>query len=737
VSSVHENVRTKGTAVSYDFPGRRRPVTVRLARWSAVHPWRAVGLWLAFVVIAVAVGNLSGLHTAGDTDYMSGQSQQAARWLDSSGLAAPDTENVLVTPRGGTLDRGRAGAALADAARAMSALPEVAGVGRPATSPDGSAMTVQVTLVHDAEVKPLLRATKAVQVDYPDLRVEEVGSKSLDDAVNKQVGDDLSAAATYSLPVTLVILLVAFGAIIAAGVPVLLALSAVAAATGLTALVSHLVPSADTVSSMILLMGMAVGVDYSLFYVKRARAERHRGRSQLDAVEIAAETAGHSVLVSGLAVVVSMVGLYMAADTTFAALATGSIIVVAVAVLGSLTVLPALLVKLGKRIDRPRVPVLWRLTTQDREPRFWSWLLRPSLRHPGRTLVISVLALAALAAPALGLKLASDSPRSLPDSIAEKHVYTRLTEAFPSHQAEQEIVVKADAASAGAVRGALHDLVGTATASGAFVRDGAEVRTSADHTVTVLRLHAPFDAESGRARDGVTALRHGLVADALRDVPGAHWAVGGDTASSMDTDQHMADGLPWVIGFVVLFTVLIMGWVFRSAVIALTTAVVNLLSAGAAFGVLVLVFQHSWAESLLGFRSTGKIINWIPLFTFAVLFGLSMDYHVFVLSRIREAVARGLSTREAVREGITRSAGTVTSAAIVMVSVFAIFASLHMIEMKELGLGLAVAVLVDAVVIRAIVLPSVMTLLGRWNWWPGRIARRPEPVARTAELAGV
>jgi RND superfamily putative drug exporter len=334
------------------------------------------------------------------------------------------------------------------------------------------------------------------------------------------------------------------------------------------------------------------------------------------------------------------------------------------------------------------------------------------------------------------MKLASDSPQSLPDSIAEKHVYLRLTEAFPSHQAQQEIVVKAGAEEAGAVRDALHELVGTATRSGAFLRDGADVRTSADGTVSVLRLQAPYDAESHQAREGVTALRHGLVAKAVRDVPGARWAVGGDTASSMDTDQHMADGLPWVIGFVVLFTVLIMGWVFRSAVIAVTTAAVNLLSTGAAFGVLVLVFQHSWAESLLGFKSTGTIINWIPLFTFAVLFGLSMDYHVFVLSRIREAAARGLSTREAVREGITRSAGTVTSAAVVMVSVFAIFASLHMIEMKQLGVGLAVAVLVDALVIRAIILPSAMTLLGRWNWWPGRMAR-PQPVATPAELARV
>ena len=716
----------------------RRPVTVRLARWSATHPGRAVALWLALVVAAIAVGSLSGLHTGNDIDYMSGQSQQAARWLHDAKLEAPDTENVLVTARSGRLEQARAHAALAAAAQRMDGLKQVAAVGRPVTAPDRSAMTVQVTLRHDADVQPLLDATKAIQRDYPDVRVEQVGSKSLNDAVNKQVGDDLSAAGTFSLPVTLAILLVAFGAIIAAGVPLLLALSAVGAATGLNALISHLVPSIDTANSMILLMGMAVGVDYSLFYVKRARAERHRGHSQLDAVEIAAETAGHSVLVSGFAVIVSMAGLYFAQDTTFASLANATIIVVAVAVLGSLTVLPALLVKLGRRIDRPRVPVLWRLTTQDRPPRFWLAVLRPSLHHPARTLIVSVLALGAIALPALGLKLASDSPQSLPDSIAEKHVLARLNDAFPNHQAEQKVVVRADAGQATQVSEALRHLARTASTGGAFVKESPRINRSLDGTVTVLRLDAPFDAESHPARTGVKALRDGLVADALRGVPGARWAVGGDTASSMDTDQHMADGLPWVIGFVVLFTMIVMAWVFRSAVIALVTAAVNLLSAGAAFGVLVLTFQHSWAESLLGFHSTGTVINWIPLFTFSVLFGLSMDYHVFVLSRIREGVQRGLSTRDAIREGIAGSAGTVTSAAIVMVSVFAIFASLHMIEMKELGVSLAVAVLVDAVVVRAIVLPSLMTLLGRWNWWPGRIDVRPaDPAPALRELTRV
>jgi RND superfamily putative drug exporter len=737
VMSVRTQHASKGTVVSQNSGAQARPITVRLARWSATHPWRAIALWLVFVTASVAIGSTTGLNQLSDIDQMSGQSKQAAQWLHDSGLESPDTENVLVTARSGQLDATDARQALTAAAGRMRELPQVAAVADPVTAADRSAMTLQVTLRKDAEAKPLLDATAAVQQDFPDLRVEQVGSVSMDDAISNQVGSDLSAAATYSLPVTLIILLIAFGAIVAAGVPVLLALSAVASATGLATIASQVMPSAETISSMILLVGMAVGVDYSLFYVKRARAERHRGHSQLDAVEIAAETAGHSVLVSGLAVMVSMFGLYFADDAIFASLATGSIIVVAVAVLGSLTVLPALLVKLGRRIDRPRVPVLWRLTPQDREPRLWSALLRPSLNHPVRTLTISVVLLGAVAAPALGMKLASGSLDSLPSSIAETHTMKRLTGAFPAKATDQRIVVTASSGQAAEVEHALRDVARAAGSTGLFVgKTSTDLRASSDGTVHVLTLNAPFDAEAAKAREGVGQLRSTLLPAALRDVAGARFAVGGDTASSVDTDKNMSEQLPWVIGFVVLLTMLIMGWVFRSVVIAVTTAAVNLLSAGAAFGVLVLTFQNSWAESLLGFESTGRLINWIPLFTFAVLFGLSMDYHVFVISRIREAAARGLSTRDAIREGITGSAGTVTSAALVMVSVFAIFASLHMIEMKEIGIGLAVAVLVDALVVRVIVLPSLMMLLGRWNWWPGRI-KVTAPDRTAGELVSV
>ena len=454
------------------------------------------------------------------------------------------------------------------------------------------------------------------------------------------------------------------------------------------------------------------------------------------------------MVVSGLAVVVSMVGLYLAHDAVFASLATGSIIVVAIAVLGSLTVLPAMLAKIGNRIDRPRVPVLWRLTGQagtpanQRAPRVWSAMLRPALGNPGRTLMVTVLALTALALPALGLTLHSDSQQSLPKSIPAVQTLDRISAAFPGQQSTDEIVVTAAPSAAAAVQHELQTVHDQLVGNGLFAAGGSpELAVSTDRTVHVLRVQVPFDPESGSARQGVTLLRNSLLRTARTGIPGSRWLVAGDAASSLDYDRHLASRLPWVIGFVVGLTMLIMLFVFSSVLIALLTAAMNLLSAGAAFGVLVLVFQHSWAEGLLGFRSTGAVINWIPLFTFAVLFGLSMDYHVFVLSRIREAALAGCSMPAAVRSGITRSAGTITNAAAVMVSVFAIFASLHMVEMKELGVSLAVAVLIDALVVRAVLLPAALVLLGPAAWWPSRLARRPwqrlEPVETERSIQSV
>ena len=687
---------------------------------------------MAFVVIAIALGSTVGTRQVTNLEAGIGQSGHAAQMLHDGGLAKPAEEHVLISSRQGTLDQTAAGQAAADIRSAMAKLPWVASTDVPLRSAKSDALLVNITMRGDPDkasdhVSPLLKTTSQIAAKYPALHIEEAGDGSINKEVNDLVGKDLGTAANVSLPVTLVILLIAFGAIVAAGAPILLALSSVGAATGLSALVSHVIPDSGTTSSVILLMGMAVGVDYSLFYVRRVRAERARGRGTHDAIDIAAETSGHSVVVSGFAVLVSMTGMFLAGDVIFASLAAGCVLVVATAVIGSLTVLPALLVVLGKAVDRPRVPFVWRWAAQVREPRVWSALLRPSLSRPGRTLAIAVLALLAISAPALTMRLHSDTIVSLPDKVATKHTMERIGAAFPGEQASSQIVVHGSTADADAIKTALTQLGHRVSSDALFhgVSTGT-VQSSADNRTHVLEVDTPFDPESAQAKQGVHELRDRLVPQALESVHSAHWAVGGDTAQVIDVDKHGSDRLPWVVAFVVIMTTLMMGWVFRSVFIALATAFMNLLSTGAAFGVLTLVFQHSWAEGLLGFKSTGAVINWVPLFTFAVLFGLSMDYHVFVLNQIREAMGEGRSAREAIRVGVLRSAGTVTSAAAVMVSVFAIFASLHMIEMKELGISLSVAVLVDAIVIRGVVLPALLAVTGRWAWWPGgRSSGRP------------
>jgi RND superfamily putative drug exporter len=730
--------------------GSRQPATVRVARWSATHPWRAIGLWVVFVAVCFAVGGMVGTNEATDEDMWIGESGRASAIQQLGNFDDPAKENVLITARTGPLDRSAAQAAARDVAARMAARPEVAEVGEPIPSRDGTALLVPLSMSGDEDtaednIEAVLDQTKAAQSAHPDLRIEQVGGVSLGHGITERVGSDLGKAELLSLPVTLLIMLIAFGAIIAAGVPVLLAMSAVASAMGLAALASHVIPSIDTINSVILLMGMAVGVDYSLFYLKREREERQRlgdrPGSHVAAVEIAAATAGHAVVVSGIAVIVSMAGLYLANDAVFSSLGTGSIIVVAVAMLGSLTVLPALLAKLGRRVDKPRIPLIWRLTNRQGEPRVWPALLRPALKYPAVTLLVSTAAMVLLALPALDMKLQAGSPETLPKSIPVVATYDRLAAAYPSKGASHQVTVLAPAERSGDVEAALNRLLDRTATDSLFAHDSRpEIRSSGDGRVHIVGVATPFGANSPEAVRSLGALRDDLLPATVGRVPGAEDAVGGDVATNADQKRNQSDNLPWVVGFVLLLTFVVMAFTFRSLVIALTALVLNALSAAAAFGVLSLVFQHDWAEGLLDFTNTGAIIGWIPLFVFVVLVGLSMDYHVFVVSRIREAAMRGMSTEDAVRFGITRSAGVVTSASIVMVSVFSVFALLSMVEMKEMGVGLATAVLLDAMIVRVLVLPSLMALLGDANWWPSRAVKRarrtvptgPEMIERVA-----
>jgi RND superfamily putative drug exporter len=714
-------------------------LTVRIARWSAEHPWRAIGAWLLFVAISVGAGSAVGTKTGDFDDNPTGELATYQSIVDEAGFERPSTENVLITARGGNLDQAQGLAAANDVRAAMDVLPEVGNISEPVPSPNGNAVLVNVEMTGDSKtseerVKPLLDATASVQQQYPDLLIEEVGGASLDKALSAALGDDFQKAELISIPVTLLIMLVVFGAIIAAGVPVLLAMSAVGTAIGLSALVSHIFPATDNTSSMILLIGMAVGVDYSLFYIKREREERAKGAGHVDAVEIAAATSGHAIVVSGIAVTVAMAGMFVVNDIVFSSIAIGTILVVLAAMIGSITVLPALLAKLGRWVDRPRVPLLWRLSRTGGEPRFWKAILRPSLRKPGVTLAISGGILVALAIPAFDMNLNAPSEADLPRSIPIMQSYDRMTEAFPSTGARHAVAIRVPADQTGPARDAVGELLGRLKNDSSFANDREpRVDEAAGGRIYVVSAAIPDAGGSPQADNSLAELRTEILPQTIGRVSGAEFAVSGQTAGENFFVDKMSAALPWVIGFVLLLTFLVMLWAFRAPVIALSAIGLNLLSAGAAYGVLVLVFQNQWAEGLLGFQSTGGIAAWLPVILFVTLFGLSMDYHVFVVSRIREAALKGLPTREAVGRGITTSAGVVTSAAAVMIGVFSIFATLSTIEMKQLGIGLATAILLDATLIRAVVLPALMNVLGTKNWWTPHWLRRREDALPPAE----
>ncbi|MFD8690236.1 MMPL family transporter [Streptomyces sp. NPDC059651] len=722
---------------------RTRPV--HMARWSARHPWRAIVGWFVFVLLCLGAGIAAGNNPATTKDFWVGEAGHAESMATDGGLQRRPTEHILIRARSGPLDTRRATAAARDLTARMDALPEVADVAPPVRSKDGTALRVTVVMKGaelDARknVVPLLDRTAQVAEAHPDLIVEETGSPAISKGVNDQRGDDLALSERLSLPVTLVILLIVFGSVVMAGVPLLLALSSIAATMGLAMLASHLMPDPGVGTNMILLMGLAVGVDYTLFYLKREREERSRAAGRLSPealVELAAATAGRAVVVSGVAVIVCTATLYLATDVIFSSLATGTILVVAVAVLSSLTVLPALLVKLGHRTERRAAKKAARrarrgapVRTKAAKPengRIFGALMRPARRHPAITLCVSVLVMLAVAAPALGLKLVDPGKDTFSRDIPAMRVYDRLTTAFPELLVKHEVVTRSTPEQAPEVRKALTELGRTAQADPLFARTGEPVvRTSADGRTSVLELAVPHPAPSNEAITSLDHLRHRYIPATVGELASVDTAVSGDVARGQDYVHHERSKLPLVIGFLLLLTFVTTALVFRSVIVGLLGVVLNLLSAAAAMGALVLVFQGTWAEGLLDFDSLGAIASRVPLFLFVLLFGLSMDYQVFVVSRIKEAMDHGMTAREAVLDGIDRSAKVVTSAALVMVTIFAAFVFLHLTEMKQMGFCLAVAVLLDAVVIRMMILPAALLLLGERAWRPLR--RKPAGV---------
>jgi uncharacterized membrane protein YdfJ with MMPL/SSD domain len=718
-----------------------RNIAARAGRWSANHRKAAIFGWLAFVIAAVYIGGAIGTNNISQADLGHGESGRADRVLSQS-YKRDHEERILVQSRSGTAKDPEFAAGVRDVVHRLRASGHAVNVRSPFSkaganqiSKDGRSALVVAQVKASASdtgyeklelVDPLLAATAAAQKAHPQLRIEQFGQYSATKAFEKSFEDDFAKAQTLSLPITLVILVIAFGALAAAGIPVLLALTGVMATIGLVAIPSQFAPVDQAINEVILLVGMAVGVDYSLFYLRRQREERAAGKDNDAALEAAAATSGRSVLVSGLTVMVAMAGMYFTGDKTFASFATGTIIVVAVAMLGSLTVLPALLSKLGDKVMKGRVPFVGRGRGQAGSSRIWSAVLGPVLRHPLVASVASGAVLIALMIPAFGMKTGDPGADGMPQKLPITQTLNRIQTAFPGNEVPAQVVVEAADVTSADVSAAITKLEHDALASGRF-NQPVQVDVSPNHKVAVVSMPINGRGTDAKSDAALGTLRDELIPGTIDKVGGAQAQVTGMTATSKDFNSVMKSSAPIVFAFVIAMAFILLLVTFRSVVIPLKAIVLNLLSVGAAYGVLVLVFQNEWAEGLLGFQSTGSIVPWLPMFLFVILFGLSMDYHVFIISRIREAFDRGMSTDEAVEHGIKATAGVVTSAAVVMVAVFAIFGSLGALMFKQMGVGLAAAVLIDATIVRAVLLPATMKLLGDRNWYlPKRLEWLPK-----------
>ena len=737
-------------------------IAARAGRWSAAHWKTATFGWLVLVVAAVALGSVAGTKKLTDAEQSTRETARAERILAHAGFPNRAGEAVLVQGQ-------RPAAVAADVTAMLRARHDVENVKAPVRSHDGRSLLVQFDMAGNGNtaenrVQPVLNAVAAMQRAHPGYTVAEFGDASGNHELNATVGKDFTKAEHLSVPLTFLILLLAFGAFVAAGVPVLLAFSAVLASIGLSSLVSHVAHASDATSSVILLIGMAVGVDYSLFYVKREREERAAGLEGPDALHRAAATSGQAVLISGATVLVAMAGMLFAGSSIFTSIGIGAMIVVFVSMIGSLTVLPALLAKLGDRIDRgviavaastvglafrkrePRVirhlrsrrTLIQRLKGPGGESRVWGALLRPALRYPAAAAVLSAGFLAVLALPVFGIHTKLVGLNDLPHSLRIVRTYEAIQHAFPGASTPADVVVTAPDVTAPRVQRALAGLRRDALASGVMKKP---IRTYVNPSRTVAKVEIPLVGKGNDAASthALSVLRKQVVPASL---PGMHAAVTGETAGDVDFNATNRSRAPIVFAFVLVLAFVLLLLTFRSLVIPLEAIVLNLLSVGAAYGVLVWIFQDGHLQGLLGFHSNGAVVTWLPLFLFTVLFGLSMDYHVFIVSRIKELVDRGVPNDEAVEQGIRTTAGTVTSAALVMVAVFSIFATLSTLDIKQMGVGLAVAVLIDATIVRAVLLPATMKLLGRWNWylphslrWLPRLHRDETPEVTAAEAA--
>jgi RND superfamily putative drug exporter len=543
------------------------------------------------------------------------------------------------------------------------------------------------------------------------------GQATLDAEVKEVAEKDLAKGESIGIAVALVVLAIVIGAVAAAFLPIILAIVAIVMAMGATALLGQVMELPFFVINMITMMGLAVGIDYSLFVVARYRDERAKGLAKIDAIAATGATAGRTVLISGLTVAVALAGLLIMPDSSNRAVGAGAALVVIAAVLTSMTLLPALLSLMGDKVNALRIPTPRRRATRtsvDANSGFWGVTSRAVMRRPVISLVLAGGVLLAAASSVVDMKQGEVGITSLPDGLMSKDAYIVLQDEFGFGQDLPAIVVIDGQSDDAAVRTAISRLEDAVAADPAFATSMLETHPEAN--LAILRIHLAGDALNGQSLEAVTRLRENIIPHVFDSAP-AEVLVTGKTAQLVDLNDVTNTYMPIVIAFILGLSFLLLTVAFRSIVVPLKAILLNLLSVGAAYGLLVLVFQKGVGAELFGFQQVEVIQTGLPLFLFAVLFGLSMDYHVFLLSRVRERFMETGDNNEAVAYGLRSTGRLITGAALIMVAVFSGFALGDIVGMQQMGFGLAVAVFVDATIVRSVLVPASMRLLGKWNWY--------------------
>ena len=690
-------------------------LTERLARASSRHPWRVLLGWLAAIVLALglAVTLLPGNLTTNGHVTNNPESAQAERIFYRD--FPPDRRGVdeLIVVRSATRTVAdpafrRFAAGLVARAKATGVVHRAAAL---AVSRDRHAVLIGIQ--RQADVDPLLPVVEQSN-GQEGFSVAMTGEGTLDHDFNDLSQHDLkSGELEFGLPAALIVLLIVFGSVVAGLIPLLMAIISIVVALGLCGPIAAGFSLSVFFVNMLTGMGLALGIDYSLFVLSRYREERAAGRSEVEAIAMSGATSSRAVLFSGTVFVIALSGMLLVPSNVMKSLAVGAISVAIVSVLAALTLLPALLGLLGDRINALRLPWIGRNTTG--EGRFWGAVVRDVMRRPVVSLVTFGLLLLALAVPAFGLRLGASGVSTLPDRLESKQGFEALARDFPQQSSSPALIavvgdVRSPRVRAGIVR------LRRELASDPVFGGGSDLRVAPDGRAAAIGVLVAGDKTGERALDGVRRLRSTVIPGAFRGAD-VRVLVGGDTADNVDFIDAMNAWLPLVFVYVLGLSFVLLTVVFRSIVVAATSIALNLLSVGAAYGLVILVFLHGWGDGLLGFQRVHAIEAWVPLFLFSVLFGLSMDYQVFLLSRIKERYDRGDSTTEAVTHAVSSTARLITGAALIIVAVFGGFAMGDLVMFQQMGFGVAVALLIDATIIRSVLLPAAMRLLGSWNWY--------------------